>query len=215
MDVSTPHYLLFSEASRADGPGRWRFVLRATDGAEQFEAADIEHQVQGERLDLLTVVRGLEALDQPSRVTLVGCSPYVRQGMEYGLSEWRSNGWRWEFFGQMVPVTNGDLWQRLDRVLRFHRVDCGRRWRFDAAHGEAPPAGMDREETAGDETAGDEPGTELIGGLHCRVGRRRALICRGSAILGGPWRFGAALVRSWCRRLVQSCYTVVFCSRGG
>ena len=75
----------------------------------------------------------LESLDQPSQVTLVECGRYVRQGLQYGLAEWRENGWRWEFFGDMVPVKNGDLWQRLDRALRFHQVECCRR-RFDPPH---------------------------------------------------------------------------------
>ena len=96
-------------------------------------SADVEPDVWGERLDLLTVVRALESLDQPSRVTLVGCTRYVEQGIQYGLAEWRDNGWRWEYFGQMVPVRDADLWQRMDQILQFHRVECGQR-RFDAGH---------------------------------------------------------------------------------
>jgi hypothetical protein len=84
-------------------------------------------------LELLTVVRGLEALGQPSRVTLLTPSPAIREGIRFGLPEWRRNGWRWEAFGQMIPVRNCDLWQRMDRALRFHQVDC-RHWRIDAAH---------------------------------------------------------------------------------
>jgi len=132
MSVSTPHYVLFSQASRTDDSGRWRFVLRSIDGATQFEAEDEEPAIRGERLALLAVVRALESLDQPSQVTLVGCSPYVRRGIEYGLPEWRENGWRWECFGQMVPVKNGDLWQRLDRALSYHQLDCRRR--IDGPH---------------------------------------------------------------------------------
>jgi ribonuclease HI len=124
MNASTPQYILFLESSRSHDSGQWRFSLRTPDGAEQLVADDIEPETRGERLDLLTVVRALEALDQPSHVTLVGCSRYVRNGLQYGLPEWRSNGWRWEFFGQMMPVKNGDLWQRLDRALRFHQVEC-------------------------------------------------------------------------------------------
>lgn len=129
-----PHYLLTSEACRTEGLGRWRFVLRPADGSAAFEAADVEPDVWGERLDLLTVIRALEWLDRPSRVTLVGCTRYVQQGVQFGLPEWRDNGWRWEFFGQMVPVRDADLWQRMDHALRFHRVECGQR-RFDAEHG--------------------------------------------------------------------------------
>ena len=134
MDITTPHFLLFSHIDAAQGSGQWQFVLRSQDGKQRFEAQDAEPEVPTERLDLLTVVRALESLDQPSRVTLVECSDYVWKGVHYGLSEWRGNGWRWEFFGQMVPVKNSDLWQRLDRALRFHEVECKRR-RLDRAHG--------------------------------------------------------------------------------
>jgi ribonuclease HI len=138
MRVATPHYLLFSESTRANAVGQWRFVLQSVDGTDQFEATDSEPQVHGERLELLAVVRGLEALAQPSRVTLVTASRYVNRGLTYGLTEWRANDWQWEHFGQMVPVKNRDLWQRVDRALMFHQLDC-KRWRFDLAHGELAP----------------------------------------------------------------------------
>lgn len=133
MNVAKPHYLLFSESRRNSAVGQWRFVLQLLDGTEQFEAADAEPDAQGERLELLAVVRGLEALAQPSRVTLVTPSRYVNRGLSYGLTEWRANGWRWEHYGEMVPVKNRDLWQRVDRALQFHQLDC-RTWRFDPAH---------------------------------------------------------------------------------
>ena len=133
MCPTMPHYQLFSEVDRTEGTGRWRFVFRANDGAEQFEATDSEPGLQGERLDLLTVVRALESLDQPSQVTLVNCADYVWKGVRYGIDEWSANGWQWEFFGQMVPVKNSDLWQRMDQALRFHDVECRRR-RFDPPH---------------------------------------------------------------------------------
>ncbi|MGD9719660.1 MAG: RNase H family protein [Pirellulales bacterium] len=133
MKVAKPHYLLFSESCRKSPQGQWRFVLQSLDGAEQFEAADAEPDARGERLELLAVVRGLEALAQPSRVTLVTPSRYVNRGLTYGLAEWRVNDWRWEHYGEMVPVKNRDLWQRVDRALEFHQLDC-RTWRFDPPH---------------------------------------------------------------------------------
>ncbi len=134
MNNPTPHYLLKTETSREGGSGRWRFVLRPLDGSPDLVATDLEPDVWGERLSLLTVVRALESLDQPSWVTLVGCTQYVEQGIAYGLADWKASGWRWECFGQMAPVRDIDLWQRMDRTLQFHRVDCGRR-RIDPAHG--------------------------------------------------------------------------------
>ncbi len=133
MSVPAPHFFLFSEANREDKQGYWSFVLRAADGSATYEAADCEPQTHGERLDLLAVVRGLEALDQPSRVTLVTPSRYVNRGIAYGLDEWGRNGWTWESFGQMVPVKNRDLWQRLDRALKIHRIEAPI-FRPDPAH---------------------------------------------------------------------------------
>ncbi|MBI3837484.1 MAG: hypothetical protein HY288_06080 [Planctomycetia bacterium] len=133
MRVAAPHFLLFSESCRKSSQGQWRFVLQSLDGTEQFEAADAEPNARGERLELLAVVRGLEALAQPSRVTLVTPSKYVNRGLTYGLEEWRANDWQWEHYGEMVPVKNRDLWQRVDRALSFHKLEC-RTWRFDLPH---------------------------------------------------------------------------------
>jgi ribonuclease HI len=133
MSVKAPHYLLFSESSREKDQGQWRFVLQPVQGGDPLEAGDAEPALAGERLELLAVVRGLEALEQPSRVTLVTPSKYVNRGITYGLPEWRSTGWQWEHFGEMVPVKNRDLWQRVDRALDIHRVEC-RTWRFDLPH---------------------------------------------------------------------------------
>jgi len=138
MSVPPPHYLLFSQAhsspvSGSGSGGRWHFVLQSLAGETELEAADIE-SAPADRLELLAVVRGLEALEQPSRVTLVTPSKYVNRGITYGLPEWRSTGWQWEHFGEMVPVKNRDLWQRVDRALDIHRVEC-RTWRFDLPHG--------------------------------------------------------------------------------
>jgi ribonuclease HI len=131
MNDRAPQYVVVLETGKT--LGRWRFVLRPNDGSPPIEAGDVEPDAWGERLDLLTAVRALESLDQPSRVTFVGCSRYVEQGILYGIAEWKQNDWRWECFGKLVPVRDSDLWQRMDRALQFHRVECRRR-RFDAAH---------------------------------------------------------------------------------
>jgi ribonuclease HI len=126
MSVSKPHFLLYSSGESGNHRDEWNFVLQAADGSATLEATDQEHGVHGERLELLAVVRGLEALEQPSRVTLVTPSKYVNRGIAYGLEEWRGNDWTWESFGDMVPIKNHDLWQRLDRALCFHHLEFGK-----------------------------------------------------------------------------------------
>jgi ribonuclease HI len=104
-----------------------------------LEADDTEPEVDEHRLELLAVVRGLEALNEPSRVTLVTRSRYVTRGFRYRLEQWRENDWCWERFGEMTPVRNSDLWRRIDRAMQYHHVEC-RVWRFDAPHAIRPKA---------------------------------------------------------------------------
>ncbi|NOY42965.1 MAG: hypothetical protein GXP26_14160 [Planctomycetes bacterium] len=133
MTPKIPHYLLFSEASRSDRPVQtWRFVLQNVETQRRFSATDTEPIECSERLELLAVVRGLESLDGPARVTLVTKSRYVSRGLKSGLAQWRLNDWCWERFGRIVPVRDHDLWRRVDRALQYHTVNC-QAWHFDEA----------------------------------------------------------------------------------
>jgi ribonuclease HI len=125
MHASLPHYLLQAETYRSGrGLPRWRFSLQAVGNDERLTAADSESTSRRSRLELLAVVRGLEALDSPSRVTLLTRSRYVSRGIRRQLSQWRANHWRWERFGSMAPIRDYDLWRRIDRALEFHTVEC-------------------------------------------------------------------------------------------
>lgn len=104
--------------------GIWRFVLKSIDGGVPFEAFDHEDGWHVDRLSLLSVVRGLECLEQPSSVTLYSPSRYITRGFDSSLQTWKKNDWMWERFGEDVPIKNQDLWLRVDQALIYHNVDC-------------------------------------------------------------------------------------------
>ncbi len=120
--------LLISNAELEYGQGqvfgRWRFILEDLDRRTRFEATDWEPDIELDRLHLLTVIRGLEELDQPSQVTVLTTGKSLVHGVQFGLTQWRENGWMWERFGEMAPITDGDLWRRFDRANRIHRIQC-------------------------------------------------------------------------------------------
>jgi ribonuclease HI len=118
--------------------GRWRFVLEDIVTGHKTEASDCEVSDHVDRVSLLAVTRGLEALEQPSRVTLVTTSRYVARGLQYGLVEWRENDYCWEHFGSIQPIRNSDLWRRVDVALRFHEVQC--RWMSQDSPAKEEPA---------------------------------------------------------------------------
>lgn len=152
--VSQPQFLLFCDAHASEASatqallpkssssfGRWHFVLDRLDHPEHLEASDSELAIHPDRLALLSVVRGLEALDEPSHVNLVTTSRYVSRGLKYGLTSWRESGYHWERFGIQRPIRNADLWRRVDQALKFHGVTC--RLIHPAPQAEAsPPIGL-------------------------------------------------------------------------
>jgi ribonuclease HI len=171
-----PHFLLSVETAGDDNPSQWRFRLKGDDGLAQFDASDVEPGVSGERLDLLTIIRALESLDQPSRVTLTSCSRYIQQGVQYGVSEWRENRWQWEFFGYMVPVKHADLWRRMDHLLEVHSVEC-RQLRFD-------------------------PPQSALSGPTTRPGRRP--IRQGLSVVADVWlKYTGRIGRHWLGRCLK------------
>ena len=208
MTVPTPHFLLFSEAANA-GPGRgraarWHFCLESPDGERLVEAMDEEATHDGERLELLAVVRGLEALDEPARITLITPSRYVHRGLRYGLKEWRDNQWCWERFGSMVSVRDRDLWERLDRALQIHDVRC-RVWNaFPVVHAlDAAPAmaGSLAHEPVAPVGRESEAATAAVSSIRAQGARRtRALMAaRQQAQRGRLW---GTVVRTMVARLL-------------
>lgn len=141
MNPPKPHFHLICEGQHlvtdpamagshrtrsGNGVSQWRFELENVATGEKFEATDKEVGCPPDRAALVAVLRGLEALEQPSRVTLMTGSRYVFRGLRYGLTEWRENNFSWEHFGSVQPIRNADLWKRIDRTLGYHQVQC--RW---------------------------------------------------------------------------------------
>jgi ribonuclease HI len=101
------------------GPGGWAYIVRRPrDGAEAVESGG-EAETTNNRMELIAVIRGLEALDGPTAVTLVGDSEYVLKGLTEWMPGWKRRNWR---KSNRKPVLNADLWRRLDELMQRHDV---------------------------------------------------------------------------------------------
>lgn len=122
MRESTPLYLL-ATGSRSDiEGGRWQFVLRKADRQFEIAETDFEPNHFGDRVALLALVRGLEAIPEPSRVLLLTPSRYILNGVRHGLCNWEDQGFELERLGRRVAVRNHDLWARVAQARQFHRI---------------------------------------------------------------------------------------------
>ena len=134
MQTKAPHYLLLTETEDNSNQGRWRFVLESMDANDdRIEVSEREADILGERLQLLAVVRGIEALEQPSKLTLITSSAYVGKRIRKGFDSWIEKDWRWESFGVLKPVKDADLWKRVHAAMQIHSIEC-RLWQFANRH---------------------------------------------------------------------------------
>ena len=100
------------------GPGGWGAVLRYN-GREK-ELSGGERDTTNNRMELTAVIKALECLKEPCKVTLTTDSKYVSDGIGKGWAvSWQQNGWR---KADKKPALNPDLWEQLLNLLKIHDV---------------------------------------------------------------------------------------------
>lgn len=107
------------------GPGGWAAILRS--GKHEKEISGGERATTNNRMELLAVIHGLNALKTASDVTVHTDSRYVMDGATQWLKRWKSNGWK---TSDKKPVRNDDLWHALDSAMSVHKVQ----WRWIRGH---------------------------------------------------------------------------------
>src|SRR5208337_485927 len=92
----TPEVQLFTDGacSGNPGPGGWAFILRHPASGKELERSGGERETTNNRMELTAVIRGLEALNRPTRMELVTDSTYVGKGTTEWLPKWKAQGWR-------------------------------------------------------------------------------------------------------------------------
>ncbi|GAA0595754.1 ribonuclease HI [Caenispirillum bisanense] len=99
------------------GPGGWGAILRFK-GVEK-ELSGAEAATTNNRMELLAVIEGLNALTRPVAVDVYTDSRYVMDGITKWIFGWKKNGWK---TADKKPVKNAELWQSLDEARRRHDV---------------------------------------------------------------------------------------------
>ena len=86
-----------------------------------------ERLTTNNRMELLAVVRALESLKRPCKVTVHTDSIYVMKGITEWIEAWKARQWR---TAGKKPVKNVDLWQALEGAMAPHEV----RWKWVRGH---------------------------------------------------------------------------------
>jgi ribonuclease HI len=104
------------------GPGGWAFILVHPATGKSRDSSGAEPETTNNRMELMGVIEGLTSLKRPCQVELVTDSQYVAKGISEWLPNWKRRGWQRKEKGQLKPVANVDLWQKVDSLLGVHNV---------------------------------------------------------------------------------------------
>lgn len=101
------------------GPGGWGAVLKY--GAHEKELSGGEADTTNNRMELTAVIKALETLKEPCKVTLTTDSKYVADAVTKGWAKkWQANNW---VKSDKKKALNPDLWGRLLTLLDKHQVE--------------------------------------------------------------------------------------------
>lgn len=117
---------LYSDGSargNPDGPGGYGTILEYTDKSgvtHKREYSKGYKKTTNNRMELMGVIAGLEALTKPCNVLIISDSKYVIDAFNAKwIDNWIKNDWK---KSDKKPVLNVDLWKRLLKAKEQHEV---------------------------------------------------------------------------------------------
>jgi len=106
-----------------DGPGGYGTILQYMDSKGTLHEREYSagyKRTTNNRMELMGVITGLEALTKPCEVTVISDSKYVTDAFNsHWVDAWLKNNWK---NSKKEPVKNMDLWKRLLEAKSPHQV---------------------------------------------------------------------------------------------
>ncbi len=100
------------------GPGGWGAWLSY--GDRELELSGGEPLTTNNRMEMMAVIKALEALKRSCKLRIFTDSVYVQKGMTEWIVNWKARGWK---TSDKKPVKNDDLWKQLDALVQQHQIE--------------------------------------------------------------------------------------------
>ena len=105
-----------------EGPGGYGAILQYVDQKGMLHEKELSGgyvKTTNNRMELMAVIAGLEALNRPCRVEVISDSKYVTDAFnKHWIDGWLKKNWK----GASGPVKNVDLWKRLLKAAEQHQI---------------------------------------------------------------------------------------------
>ncbi|MCH1507085.1 ribonuclease HI [Verrucomicrobiales bacterium] len=122
------HVQIYTDGSSKGNPGPGGYGTVLVFGKFRKEMSQGYACTTNNRMELMAVIAGLEALFETCEATVNSDSKYVVQAFQdKWIVGWRKRGWK---TAKKEPVKNKDLWLRLDALASKHTVH----WKWVKGH---------------------------------------------------------------------------------
>ncbi len=112
---------IFTDGACSGNPGPGGYGTILVYGDKRKELSKGYRRTTNNRMELMAVIAGLEALRYPCRVTVFSDSKYIVDSFTLGWARrWRANGWKRNAKGE--KAINPDLWARLLDLAEKHHL---------------------------------------------------------------------------------------------
>jgi ribonuclease HI len=112
--------------TQGNGPGGWGVLFIYGDHEQEMSGG--EKATTNNRMELLAAIKALEYLEKPHKnIIIYTDSQYVQNGINLWIHNWKKRGWKGS---TGKPVKNIDLWKRIDKQNKRHKVE----WKWVKGH---------------------------------------------------------------------------------
>lgn len=113
--------IIYTDGACSGNPGAGGYGAVLIHGTAKKELSAGYRLTTNNRMEILAVIKGLEALKEPCEVVLYSDSRYVVDAIEKGWAvKWKKNNW---MRNNKDKAVNVDLWIRLLELLQIHKVE--------------------------------------------------------------------------------------------
>lgn len=112
---------IYTDGACSGNPGKGGYGVVMLYKGHRRELSQGYRLTTNNRMEMLAVIKGLQALKEPCRVTLYSDSKYVVDAITKGWAKkWQKNNW---IKSDKKKALNSDLWQIMLDLLQIHDVN--------------------------------------------------------------------------------------------
>lgn len=120
MKDKVPFVEIFADGACSGNPGVGGYGAILRSGGKEKELSGCEELTTNNRMELLGVIKALEALKKRCKVRVTIDSMYIVRGMTEWIDGWVKKKW---IGSQKKEILNRDLWERLLSLSKHHEIE--------------------------------------------------------------------------------------------